>query len=974
MKKILLFASAVAVLFSSCSTDNTQDVIGNEAMGTISAAAAYQQEATRTYLEGKKVFWSKGDALGVFGASGPQVQFGLTSGEGTASAKFAGNKNYLKVGEPVYAYYPYTKGTSLEDTSKVKLEILAEQTFEKVGSFDAAMAPAYAYIPKLESKDDVAFTMQGAAAYLSVPVKGMGTLESLSLYIDGQQLNGVAVVDIAGADDPETEDADETPAIKFDGSSPATIEQKTNTVNCGGAVVLEPFKAVEVMFVVPAGVDVKKEITVTAVIDGNSISHTRPADINSEYVTKANEKVTIVYDSKATTLVDAAWSFGLEKKYVISGDNDQAALDFISYAYLAQEDNYGNNTGKTGLDANGSTAEDWATLTEYFGENPYDYTAITFVDKIDLAAFDADAKFAELGSIVNPTSKDKFYRNVLTWYINNEYAIESLYYGNNNVGIIGGNVDEAGNHVPTVINGLTVLGNGIVGSNATDSGAILENLKFTNSTVFAIKDADLGFIAPSYDTSNIDNIVIGEGNAINTNACVNRYIGGIFGYAYVNGLPEVTVEALPAFIGTYDVANPKKIGQLYGFLGMNKNLVVDLEANKVVALDIPAVYETYATNVLDFTNAPADATYATVVAKNAASVVIDGTSYWNGKALSSNVGGNDYFTAEELAYALQTSGADLDTELTHNIDMQCYVKMNEAGDAIESQQVIALSHVAAQNINLSGDNGENADFEIKNIIATNNGWAKSLFGYNATLSDIKFSNVQLDMTGEYVFMAGLAKAGTAKNVVVDGLVINIADNVVAKSDNAYYTNSIGGVFSEVDTDDIDNVEVKNINISYAGDENLGARAGIIAGTMNVATTSKGVTLKPFSVGGVNAGVNVAVGQGPLNNATKGIDGYKTINNYGTKYKSTKGDIYAFGTVNVTNAEFAVTRQEAKLNLAAGWDATKPFAAGIVFNDSFTAAAAGQVLYDAANVADYDYTFFTNAPLATGRSVWGFNKN
>lgn len=966
MKKILLFASAVAVLFSSCSTDNTQDVIGNEAMGTISAAAAYQQEATRTYLEGKKVFWSKGDALGVFGASGPQVQFGLTSGEGTASAKFAGNKNYLKVGEPVYAYYPYTKGTSLEDTSKVKLEILAEQTFEKVGSFDAAMAPAYAYIPKLESKDDViAFTMQGAAAYLSVPVKGMGTLESLSLYIDGQQLNGVAAVDIAGADDPETKDVDETPAIKFDMSSPATIEQKTNTVNCGGAVVLEPFKAVEVMFVVPAGVDVKKEITVTAVIDGKTIYHKRPAEINSEYVTKANEKVTIVYDSKATTLVDAAWSFGLEKKYVISGDNDQAALDFLAYAYLAQADNYLRPNTDYVYGTNGSTAEDWAALEEYFGENPYQYAAISFVEKIDLDAFDADAKFAEFGAIVNPTSKDKFYRNVLTWYINNEYAIESLHDYWDTTGIIGGLT------TPTEITGLKVLGNGI------STGAFLSNIKFTNTTVIATQNDFAGFVAPKGDTANVEDVVIGENNQLIATAAGSKYVGGIAGYYYVSAATiDVDVEAVPTVVTTLSL-DETAIGQLYGIVIADKNMVISLADNNVTSLDAPVIYEATAKGVIDVTSeiaAPEGAKFAGIVAKNTgASIVVNNVSYWNGLAYDTN-GGDDYFTAEELAYALQTAGAALDTELTHNIDMQCYVKMNEAGDAIESQQVIALSHNASQNINLSGDNGENADFEIKNIIATNNGWAKSLFGYNATLSDIKFSNVQLDMTGEYVFMAGLAKAGTAKNVVVDGLVINIADDVVAKSDNAYYTNSIGGVFSEVDTDDIDNVDVKALVINYAGENNLGARAGIIAGTLNVITNSKGVTLKPFAISGAKtayAFTNVAKVQPALTNEKSGIDGYKKSNNYGTTY--------AFGTVSVNNADFAATHQEAILNVAnvdfCPW--AKAFAAGIVFADELTSKAAGKVNYDAAKVADYDYAFLTNAPIRasgnTGYKVWGFNK-
>jgi len=1011
MKKLLFYASAVAVLFSSCSKDATED-LGTVAGGNkVFTASIGAEETTRLHLNGAQYIWDVADGVGIASEDVLDANIPAYTTEKTSSPSFFVSKDDYRylfddvdvIGKALYAYYPYSPDQAafavdaITGDVTIDLGIPATQRYNG-RSFYKTTVNAVGYVE--EYATDAHIDLIIPTAILNFYVLGLGETHEDGVTLMIKNKNGEyynlntgntpVKVKVNVVDDPET-DVKERPSLEVsqDGISTSSTPASKITVDFGS--VNEPFdyyESIPVAFVVPANLDLSGA---TFILSNGSDTfeytmNEAPADDLDKYTVIANS-----YSDFGSFNVQ----FGLDDYYVIAKDNNDAAVrDFILYAYATQDarNHYGTEAARnlypTEADLIPFVKEMWGIeVTNPVPTDPIFDEALTKLakqklliacDKIDFTNFDAEAMYTKYG-----TSEYKddvmagFYRDALYWYIQNGNAIESLEIGEGGL-IPGEQAVVGGLEEPTVINGLTVLGNGFT------AGAKLENLEITNCKVVSPESiynvytsteeavTNVGFVASNENIgSKVVNVVLGEGNELIATevSATGAYIGGIMGVVKASVMPDVTIEALPA-IQYADDAHVN-VGQLYGYTYTNANLAIDLSL--ITSYDVPVIYATSTQPyVIDFSNGSADATYANVVAKNNASIVLNGTSYWSGVP-KQVVGGDDYFTAEELAYALETSGADLDTELTHNIDMQCYVKMNEAGDAIESQQVIALSHVAAQNINLSGDNGKNADFEIKNIIATNNGWAKSLFGYNATLSDIKFSNVQLDMTGEYVFMAGLAKAGTAKNVVVDGLVINIADNVVAKSDNAYYTNSIGGVFSEVDTDDIDNVEVKNINISYAGEENLGARAGIIAGTMNVATTSKGVTLKPFSVGGVNAGVNVAVGQGPLNNATKGIDGYKTINNYGTKYKSTKGDIYAFGTVNVTNAEFAKTRQEAKLNLAAGWDATKPFAAGIVFNDTFTAAAAGQVLYDAANVADYDYTFFTNAPLATGRSVWGFNK-
>lgn len=965
MKKNLLFASAVAVLFSSCSTDNTQDVIGNEAMGTISATAAYQQDATRTYLdvETGDVFWSKGDAIGVFGAATPQAQFGLVSGEDTASGKFAGNSNYLKVGEPVYAYYPYTKGTSLQETSKVELEILAEQTYKASATFDAAMAPAYAYIEKLENKDEIALNFKGAASYLSIPVKGYGNLESLSLSIGGQQLNGVAVVDIAGVDDPKTKDVDETPCIKFDNAQPSE-DATVNTVYCGG-IELHPYNPVQVMFVVPVGVNVNEEVTVTAVVDDVEIEHTRAASKTDNY-TKRNDIGTLVYNPKATTLGDAAWSFGLENTYAIDDiaaygllAEERAALDFITYAYFAQ-------AGTQEL------VNDWTTLVSLYGEDAYKMKALILAEEIDLNAFDAESAYNTLGVYAtresNATVKKivAVYQNALVWYKGNDNAIESLCWGENGIAVVGANTE------PTVINGLKVLGNGIT------AGAGLKNLKFTNSTVRDMNNT-AGFIAPTTMTAEVEKVVIGEGNFVDASefdtTAANKYVGGIYGQYFYGQNIGVTVEELPTVLtttgGTFslreDVESPvvpmiyntgKVFGQVY--VGGNSSaLKISLDDYKVTSLDdMPAIFHVTANtgNVLDITASEAiGATIENVVSVNGdtpttatASIVLNGVSYWNGNAYADNE--DKYFTAEELAYAMN-SNAKNDVVMTHNIDMQnAEFVHNGAGNTT----VNIINEKIAYNI---------ANINVNAKFA--NGYV-ALFGQKPTLEKVNVSNLVINVASSSNVLgsniAGLGLTGKATDVTVDNVTINLPASSSIKNN----LKNIGGVFATATPADLKNVEVKALVINYADAKTpLDINGGVVAGKL---------ILNPDDTETLD-GVKLTGDKGDY--IVKNIGGQWGTANAVANFKSTAtyAGKYAFGVVSVDNAEFSNSgKLKAYLAVKNYQSWSTRLAAGIVFADAMIDAADAKAGFDTSK--EYKYAFYINGGATIGNNactVFGFEK-
>lgn len=954
MKKILLFASAVAVLFSSCSTDNTTDVIGTEAkMGTITANAAYQQDGTRTHLEGEEVFWCKGDAIGVFAAGTPQVQFGLIKGEDTASGTFAGNTNYLTEGKAVYAYYPYTRGTTIDGT-EVELEIMAEQTFRGEGTFDAAQAPAYAAIAKLEDKNAITFDFLGAASYLNFPVTGYGVLESLTLSLgDDQVLAGVGIIDVAGVDDPKTKDVDETPYL--------VIKQgeSTVTVNCGG-IVLNPNTPVNILFVVPTGVSFQN-IELTAKLQGFEELVPANREIEStKAVTKRNIISTINADANGN-----AWSFQPEGYFVIDDavsaygleGNDLAAMNFITYAYLAQKD------------TPAADSDDWKTVFNKLGEDAWMLKAMITAEEIDFEAFHAKDAFQTLGAYDTESKKYPevtVYKNALTWYIENENAIESLDWGKNGIAVVGADPKN-----PAVINGLTILGNGITAS------AALENLKFTNSSVVVPETITdyAGFIAAKSDTAEIENVVIGAGNSIDvSNADYNAYFGGIYGWYKASHKVGVEVEELPLFIlgerpgSTWSLRGENATieadiaaGHLFGDVFVDQHWVVDLEDYNFASLaERPIAYHVQANpnQVIDITSTDdMGAAYNNVFVVNGtvedgafkASIVLNGTSYWTGEIETPNT--DAYYTAEELAYAMQNGG---NVVLTHNVDMQNeeivtnYNPTTKVASVSSSEKTPAKGQTPA----------EYNHFTIKNVnVKAKNSVA--LFGQSSKLANITVSNVVLNATKATQKVGGLAVAGSAENVVVDGLTINLGEFGLKEAAN------VGGVFATATPADLNNVEVTSYTVKYTGEEEISANGGVIVGKL---------TINPDDTEALNT-IKLTGESGDY--TSKGIGSQWGTANKKANFAAdaTYAGKYPFGVVYVANAEFSNSgKLKAYLDASKVKSHNARLAAGIVFADEMIAAAAAKAGFDTS--AEYKYALYINGGATIGNNactVFGFNK-
>lgn len=955
MKRILLFASAVAVMFSSCSKDTTEVASLDDVKGAITAS--YEaEEGTRTSLSGsewygkRQIIWSDGDALGVFGPDKVNhVQFGLVSGAGTTSGEFSGNTHYLKNDGALYAYYPYTRGTELAGTS-VELEILANQTYlaNELGTFDAAQAPAVAYIEKVaDAKKITDLKLKGVASYLAIPVTGIGTLQSLSINIGNQPLAGSASVDVTA----------EKPAF--------TLAQGESdiTLNCSG-VVLNPFKAQWVMVVVPAGTDLNQEITITAKIGNENIVVERPAK-NGEFKTVANTTYTLAYanpyeaETKPADMdtAELAWSFGLEGKYIIS-----TAEEFLAYAYMVQKNQQASFDGTNWSDTNlddfpyAPKAADYATLTAR-GVNITDKAWIcaegNFLDFSDFTKTYAKEQYDALAALKgeldpsNPIDAEQLLMmNVWEWYYYNDGAINPLHYN----AIIGSGYTTSGEAMLEGANGTTLYNLNVKGSGLT-SGTELENIVLMGVDV-TNHQANAALLANDSNDAVLKKVVVSTGNTVTVTGNYNKIASGLF--TIYHNSSNVDVQMDYAVEVKAEAANDR-VASLYGTYdisaGDNTKPVIDLsEYPIVVTAEKPAIGAISGINsIVTFTNATeVDDAYAGVIdnALNEKSVFVNGVGYWTGVNLADD--GVAPYTAEELAYSLVELGSSgRNITLTNDLNMQKKLISLKWNSPTLSSTIDGAGHTISNVVAQNTEKGASFD-----------SWsAATLFGHIANVSNLTVDGLKMTAVSGANTLAGLAGAGTAKDVTVKNV------ELVATALVTAYRKSIGAVFAEADANSIDNVTVVGAKVD-AGELNLDVAYGILAGKLTISPNSA-VTLKQFAINKAKysmAGIK------------NGKQSFTSVADYNAAKMYANANV-PFGTIYVDNASVAANGNiTAKLySNFTNAQSTGTLAIGVVFADALTLSVtkvsnAG----DQASLDSYKYVFISDAKI-NGKTTFGFNE-
>lgn len=844
MKKLLFYASAVAVLFSSCSKDATEDV-NTVASGNniFTASIGAEEQTTRLHLGGDKgtrYIWDVADGIGIASDYDLAANVPSYTTEQTNKPAFsvsAEDYRYLfedvaVIGKPLYAYFPYAPGVKFyKGEGKTKNNVYVEMSIPAVqryaeNSFYKNTVNAVGYVS--EFAEGAQIDLKIPSSLLSFEVVGLGNTDEdgITLRIkdaDGNYytLNGTSEVEVT-AEEPTLAFAEN---VMQQAENPEVQEVHTAiTVTFGSAAEkFDYYKPITVFFVVPAGLDLNG-----ATLEFSNGEDTFEKTLATGPVTKANLWVGF----KSWTV-----DFGLDGKFLVADDENLTAEEkFLAYAYLVRPGVANSEQFTEALIADYAYAANHLGVN-LTGEDGVLGTQAWIIDsELDFAAYDkawATAQYNAMddalshldASPVNDEIRAKytFWMNVYKWYANGdaEYAaIESLSYN----GVVGAQY----NNPYTTIKNITVKGNGI------SAGASLKNLSFEAVTVVSeTAKANVGLIAGKNSISSqvyggekasmvIENVMISADNVVKaTNAA---YVGGIYGQ-YAPGMNDIMAAAA---IKIEAEGTTKATGRLYGSVSKSLNLELGINYawdDSVLAYPVIGTQ----TGGIIVANQVIDATKlnAFVVGNSTkGSIIVDGVSYWNGKA-DTKITDDEYFTAEELAFILMNTHNNHNYPVTITLANAIDMQGDHTAVVDEVETPMFKLTVAGNTNNILYVKGK--DFTISNAVINGTNGHLSLFGSEAYIEDLTVDGLTVDAVAENTFaLAGLAITGEATNVTVKNVNINVTGEAWSGNYDGK-TNGIAAVFANADTTDLDTVTVSGCTINSS----VAATAGVVAGVLNI---------------------------------------------------------------------------------------------------------------------------------------------
>lgn len=766
MKKILLSASAAALLLGSCSKDDAELVtaVNTGKTAFVAGMTIGNDNDTRVHLEGRNYLWDAGDMVGVStGSKNENIPF--VSKLGGSSAAFEAVKEDLSyLGEGTYyMVYPYDKTTEFtndgDEVKSVKMTIPAVQRYRD-NSFATMTAPAVAVVKDYTASAKIMF--QPVASYIRVKVNGAGTLKQLKLEIKKEGESDYE--NLAGTNDLDLTAKNYSLAL----GATATDPTKSVTIDCGaGGIELAYNEVKELMFVIPAGIDLKNaEIKLSGMIDGASeaevILYKAPT---SEFITKANE----------ITPFNTTLTFGLEGKALITNEDE-----FLRYVYSVN-----------------TYAADNADAPE------------------DLVWENAGAKEYKTALIINDLDCSKINDRLISQVPVNMYDAYVWYLRTNDENFIfpasakfmlAG--DDAKN--PVTIENMNVKTMGGVGIFENNAGASLENIIIKNAVVTvdnqSLKKTDVAkFLAD--DKMDLKNVKVDGGE-------IKAAAGTTFGKAALLGSVKASslstnaelVGAYPVYDGnavmaaesleidedvdlTSYVAAAPKFGEINGGVAGKQITVKDVALDDVKASIMAIIAETDNNK------------YFSVMFTEGSTT----TSLWTG--LKGNFTDGQIRTAEDLVAAVaELENADVTVALKNNIDLlgKKWISVDNAINAITIEgNKFTLKNVNITNYTYDAEKKENV---IDNVYALTAAHIFSVFGKGADVTSLNVEGLTIDIIGGEVdedagetlgevSVGGLALEGAANYVNLTGATIKVADDVNLKKEDDKKT-YIGGIMTK----------------------------------------------------------------------------------------------------------------------------------------------------------------------------------
>lgn len=768
MKKLLLCASAFALMLGSCSKDDTE-VAPIEVKGKAAFSASMtigDGVSTRTHVgdvvDGEdryyRYYWDKGDAIGASALTNASAvipfvvdESQLPEGEDVASVNFFPlSEDLAYFGEqPIYLAYPYDKSVHVDGSDKaptMAMTIPATQLY-RTNSFATMTAPAVGVIMPEDIKDGQIpdITMEPVASYVRFGVVGSGKLTKISLSVknpDGNYyvLNGSAAVSLK----------DGGYALNLNTTTPSSASAEAaniNTIDFGnGGFGLDYVEPTYLWFVVPADITFSKStLTFTATVDG------------SQSVVEKTYKGDDVITRNMVLDIPVNIELGMEDKVLIENPSD-----FITYVHQV-------SLGE-------SADPDYKDGDEF-------KTAI-LVNNLAFNSFNAGDAYAE--NQAKGEDADELLAAALNWYIANGSSFTSIAAGAKIEGVGDG--------------GKTLSYMKVKGGLFADSKVTLKNVTFRSTTVDVAGMETPSFLKalPKCEAVSISAPVIAnlpEGangvylNSVNANALPeNKEMKLGFSPTVPYFANVLTVNA------SVDVNGDANYKTLFGST-LRFVSIKGRTAGKIISNVSPAAVEGLL-KAIDVTGK----SFSVLSGKGKSAV-----SYWTGIP-ATGITADDYLTAEELAWAMQQTSSPVIT-LTNNIDLgKDYGKVWKP---------------AGQVITINGGGYTVSNAKVYNESTLNGTFATySLFGNVATVSNLNVKNVEIAVDklpegATSAIVGGLAAQGSANDVTIDYLSISVGKDIAFLE--GY--NTVGGLISKPNDVSVNN-SVSHLSININGNENV----------------------------------------------------------------------------------------------------------------------------------------------------------